>query len=545
MSNNISLDDLGATVEERAAILGDALDKSLSDSNESVASVSPGIEPSHLAPETYNDLDVDQFTFTSADVYKYCKESLDFLAATLMPLVFEFCFPPVFKAVWSWLLKYAHTTRTFPQLALGLPRGFGKTTLLKVFIVYCILFTNRRFILITSATATLAENILSDVIDMLNEPNIVHAFGDWKIGIEKDTTDTKKFGYRGRNIILAAIGAEGSLRGLNLKNERPDVMIFDDIQTKECADSEIQSNKLEEWMIGTAMKAKSPKGCMYLFVGNMYPTRYSILRKLKHNPKWIKFITGGIQADGTSLWEELQPIDQLMNEFENDFQAGHPEIFYSEVLNDENAAVNSKLDTSALPSIPYTEGEVPAGNFIVVDPSNDKAKSDDVSIGYFEVHGGSPVLVEVDARVMSPGDTIRVALEMGLRNNCRLIICESNAFQYSLLYWFEHIAEQMQLIGFFFEPIYSGVKNKNSRIVEMFSALKKGETYLHPNTHSQVFPQIKQFNPLKRDNIDGILDLLTYAPRVIQEYAGLIQASSVIGIQEFEAIPVDLHNSAF
>jgi len=35
-------------------------------------------------------------------------------------------------------------------------------------------------------------------------------------------------------------------------------MIFEDIQTRECADSKVESDKLERWMIGTAMKAKSP-----------------------------------------------------------------------------------------------------------------------------------------------------------------------------------------------------------------------------------------------------------------------------------------------
>ena len=121
---------------------------------------------------------------------------------------------------------------------------------------------------------------------MLNEPNIKTIFGDWKLGCEKDTQDIKKFGFRGRNIILAGIGAGGSLRGLNLKNERPDVMVFEDVQTRECADSEVQSKALLQRMLGTAMKAKSPHGCIYVFLGNMYPTKWSILKKLKENPRW-------------------------------------------------------------------------------------------------------------------------------------------------------------------------------------------------------------------------------------------------------------------
>lgn len=74
-----------------------------------------------------------------------------------MPTIFQFGFPPVFKAVWQWLLAETFKIRSFPQLALGLPRGFGKTTVIKLYILYCILFTQKKFILIISATATLAK----------------------------------------------------------------------------------------------------------------------------------------------------------------------------------------------------------------------------------------------------------------------------------------------------------------------------------------------------------------------------------------------------
>ncbi len=104
--------------------------------------------------------------------------------------------------------------------------------------------------------------------------------------------------------------------------------------TRADADSETVSTNLETWMFGTAMKAKSPEGCLFVFIANMYPTKWSLLRRLKHNPTWMKFIAGGILADGTSLWEDLQPIAQLLREFENDLSAGRPEIFYAEVLND-------------------------------------------------------------------------------------------------------------------------------------------------------------------------------------------------------------------
>jgi hypothetical protein len=489
--------------------------------------------------------EVAQVGAPAQDLQIACKNDVDFLAGLIMPTIFKYLFPPVFKSVWGWLLGYVTQDRIFPQLALGLPRGFGKTTLMKVFLIYCILFTNKKFILIISATAKLAENILSDVIDMLEEPNVKAVFGDWKLGVEKDTQSLKKFGFRGRNITIAAIGAEGNLRGLNIKNTRPDVMLFEDIQSRECADSEVQSTSLEDWMVGTAMKAKSPGGCMFLFVANMYPTKHSILRKLKRNPTWVKFIAGGILHDGTSLWEELQPVKQLMTEFENDLAMGKPEIFYSEVLNDENVSANNLIDLSKLPELTWQEGDIAAGNFIIIDPATDKINSDAVSIGYFEVHDALPIMMELKEDRYSPGDTIREALKYALSKNCRLIAIEANAYQYSLLYWFDFICEQMGIVGIEAVPMYSGMRSKNARILEMFKAYASGEIFVHYDCKLEVHMQITSFNPLKRDNTDGLLDLMTYAPGVIQEYGPYIVAQNIIETQEFDALEVPEFNSAF
>ena len=482
---------------------------------------------------------------STVEVHRLAKQDLDFLAALIMPLIFEFSFPPVFKSIWEWLLSYADQSRIFPQLALGLPRGFGKTTLVKIFIIYCILFTKKRFILIIAAKASLAENILSDIIDMLEEPNIKRTFGDWKLGVEKDTQALKKFGFRGRDITLAAIGAETSLRGLNIKNTRPDLMIFEDIQSRECADSEVQSTALENWMVGTAMKAKSPHGCMFLFIANMYPTKHSILRKLKKNPNWTKFIAGGILADKTSLWEELQPIEQLMAEFQNDLAMGKPEIFYAEVLNDENASANNLINLSKLPDVPYTEGDIPGGNFIIIDPATDKLGADEVSIGYFEIHDASPILMKVEEGRFSPGETIRKALHFALTYNCRLIAVEANAYQYSLLYWFEFICQQMGIIGIEAVPVYSGTRAKNARILEMLKAYAAGDLYVHEEAKAAVHMQIASFNPLRRDNTDGLLDLLTYAPKVVEEFGEYIIAGNIIESQSFSETEVPEFNTPF
>ncbi len=488
---------------------------------------------------------VQEQSFDTEQVQDAARTSLDFLAALAAPLSFIFCFPPVFISVWIWLVSYVSKPRSFPQLALGLPRGFGKTTVIKLFVLYCILFTNKKFILVISSTAKLAENIIFDIQSFLDEPNIIKIFGNWRLGLIQDTLGMKKFGFRGRNIVLAGIGAGTSLRGLNINNDRPDVMIFEDIQTREDADSETISSALETWMIGTAMKAKSPAGCMFLFVANMYPTPYSILRKLKANPNWTKFIAGGILADGTSLWEELQPIEQLTREFENDLASGHPEIFFSEVLNDENAAANNLIDFSKLKDYTYPNDQIPEGNYVIVDPSGWKKKSDEVAVGYFELHEQTPVLRKLKSDRMDPAATIRVAIQFCLENNCRLVAIESVAYQATLKFWFDFICQQLGITGIQCVEIYPGINSKNARILAMFKLYQAGEILVHTDLRAEVHAQAVAFNPIKDSNADDILDLLTYAHKVPAEFGEYVVSLGMIVSQELDGMSVIEDNCVF
>lgn len=505
------------------------------DENEQIRNLARGIQEEISTDLFGENQDVlQEGNYNTDEVIEACKSDLNFLASITAPELFQFMFPPVFLAIWKLMVDAAREklvdpvtefVKKFPQLAIGIPRSHAKTTLIKFFVIFCILFTNKKFILVISSTANLAENVLSDIKDMLDEPNIKRLFGDWRLGCETDRNDLKKFGFRGRNIILAAIGAEGSLRGLNIKNARPDLMIFEDLQTRECADSQLQSETLEKWMIGTAMKAKSPAGCLFLFIGNMYPTPNSILRKLKNNHTWIKFISGAILADGSALWEELRSLSDLLEELDSDIAAGHPEIFFSEVLNDTNAGTNTSVDFSRFAAWPYREEDLPQGKFILIDPSTG-AHLDHDCLGYFEIYDETPCFRSLVQGHFSPGVLIKKALILALSTGTKLIVCEATAYQFTLLYWFEQVCTSLGIEGLIFMPIYQTQTSKNSRISKGLLSLTSGEIILHPNVVSLVQEQISNWKPMKRDNVDDILDLISNCKKVLVDYGAEAQTDT-------------------
>lgn len=469
--------------------------------------------------------------YDQKEVAEAAKQDMDFFAGLALPETYKYPFPDLYLQFWAMVTAILYKPRDFTQIALGLPRGFAKTLVIKLVILYAIIFTPKRFILILCENETKAKSILADVEDMLKEENIKAVFGNYAEGVESNTLISKKFAFRGKNVIIKGMGAGGGVRGITEKNARPDLIIFDDIQSREDSESELLSKQLETWMVATAMKTKSPEGCTFLFVANMYPTKGSLLKKLMANPNWIKFIVGGILSDGTSLWEQLQPISQLLKEFQNDLAAGQPQIFYSEVLNDPNASVNSAFDITAIPPYSYIEDEVSVGAYVIVDPSTDKRNADGVAIGGFIIIDGKPVLRKLKEARLSPSDTVRETIKTALAIGASLIVVESTAYQYTLKHWFEVIIQQMGIYGLEVVDIYPGGQSKNSRILTMFKQLvpstvdgidKEPDILIHPEIKPLVTSCIQAFNPLRTDNTDNILDLLTYAPRVLENFGHLI-----------------------
>lgn len=473
---------------------------------------------------------------SSEEAAELTRKDLNFLGMLADPEEFTLSFPPFYITLFHMLTSFSQKLERF---AIGIPRGFAKTTFIKLLCLWYILFSRKQFILIVGASEDLAVNTLSDICDLLGGANIRKLFGNWQHAIEVDTQTLKVFHFRGRNIILRAIGAGTAVRGINRKNKRPDVIIMDDVQKRETSENRELSDQLLKWILGTLMKARSNDGCTYIYVGNMYPQN-CILEKLKNNTQWTSFIVGGILADGSSLWEELRPVEELLSEYQSDAEMGHAEIFISEILNSTDIASASGIDINKIPVLPsYYEDADPEGSFILIDPSSGKKQGDDCTIEHYSVCDGKPIFDQLLTDTFSPLETIRAAVKMGMERNTRLIAVEGVAYQSTLLFWFAHLCEQEGITGFYFVELSPKGQAKNNRIKRGLLRLLSAEIYLHPSIRSQVLHQITEWNPLKINNTDDIIDPLGYVEEVMRDYPEFI----VKNIFDVDSEPVDASHS--
>lgn len=490
----------------------------------------------------------------SKELLQAASQDIDVLAALAMPEDCTAAFPVYYQALYMEILAAVQNLeRSFPKYAIGFPRGFVKTTFLKIIILAAIVFSKRKFVLVVCASEALAVNLLQDVWDILTGQEWAQYFPGLVTEVTSDSATKKVCVVLGRVLVLRAVGAETSFRGINIKKRRPDLMIFDDAQTVDCAESVEESRKFQRKFFGTMLKAADQYSCVYIYVGNMYQDlhigegQYScLLRNLQLNPNWMSYIVGAILEDGTSLWEELQPLKQLLQELAEDRAAGQEGVFYAEKLNDPKATPYASVDLSKTPIKEKLAGELHQGNFIIIDPATEKKTSDQICYNYFECYDVVPYSMEISYGKHSPSQTIVHALEMAIRLNCNLIVVEAVAYQYTLLHWFQVIAEQQGITGIEFLPIYPGGVSKNSRILQMLKSLTTGALGASKDTYPLIAAQVRAWNPHARNNLDDILDTMAYAEKVMVEYgANLILEGSIATSMSPQLPPADSFESAF
>ena len=504
-----------------------------------ISSICTDAGVAELIPEQF---DTQQVNVNRSEYSELMRQSMDLLAGTAMPDTCTLLFPPTYQVMWELIVKAVDKQRGFDRIYLGIPRGFCKTTFVRLVVLYIVLYTERNFPVLLNKTSDLAENSLASITNMLDNPNIVSTFGNWRDGIIRDNLDCKQIAFRGRKLALGALGINGSIRGLNILDRRPDVMIYDDIQDWVNAANANQAELLLEHFTGTVMKAASKFRCTHIFIGNMYPFPGSLLRKLKYNPAWTGIIAGGILADGQSFWPELQSVEQLLEEYTNDESLGKGSIFLAEILNDDNAMAKSGVNTTLVPIVDEKIFNEPhQGGFIIIDPSGRKKRSNNTEVGGFLMYDGVPYFRSRRYGVMSPKQTIKEALAMASELGIGLICVEAVAYQETLLFWFQEVINDLHIEGIELVEIYPGGISKNARITKMFPQLTPDQDEVHTGlaaimlsaaVRSMVLDQVKHFNPLTANNVDDLLDILAYVYKIIETFGDYIAAMTPIMMED-------------
>jgi predicted phage terminase large subunit-like protein len=140
------------------------------------------------------------------------------------------------------------------RIAIAAPRGHAKSTIVSlVYVLWCILYSKERLILIVSNTTEQAVALLKDIKHQLrSNPLIVSDFPEICRGKMPKPWRENKIQLR-NGAMICVYGAGQSPRGIKNDKDRPGLIIADDLEDEERVESEEQREKLRSWFSGTLL----------------------------------------------------------------------------------------------------------------------------------------------------------------------------------------------------------------------------------------------------------------------------------------------------
>jgi hypothetical protein len=88
-------------------------------------------------------MEIQEYAVNPAEAAETARKDFNFLAALAMPEDFLFPFPAFFLTLFTLLTGFKKRIEKF---AIGIPRGFAKTTFIKILCVWYVLFSSKHFI---------------------------------------------------------------------------------------------------------------------------------------------------------------------------------------------------------------------------------------------------------------------------------------------------------------------------------------------------------------------------------------------------------------
>lgn len=465
--------------------------------------------------------EVIELATTAHDVYMRGAVDFNFFAALVAPTVMRTLFPPFYLQLFQLLTRDLQDPYAILRFALGLPRGFAKTTFLKIIVCWLICYHRNSYFMIVCATDKKATRFIKDVKSMLGQPVIRDVYGNWGEAKLVDNSFLLHASIGGHTFLLEPAGAESAIRGANIDLMRPDCLIFDDVQSREDALSDVVNQSQREWFYATALKAIETYGAnrRVIFLGNMYPGD-CLLQNLVNNPEWISLVTGAILDDGESLWPELKPVRALIAEYKHDANAGLGHIWFAEVQNDP-LDERYKLLGEPIPeaTIPFDIVE-PDITFLTVDPAGFRKRSDDNVITAHGIYENwQPVALEFSGGVWNPKETVEKIFEMADKYKVSVVGIESVGYQQSLLYWVDYFKKEVSgHINFEVVELKTGNRSKLMRIRDYISELLSGQSQMTKEVAAVFSYYAHRYKLGSTTNRDDYLDCPAYQKQVMTEY---------------------------
>jgi predicted phage terminase large subunit-like protein len=214
------------------------------------------------------------------------------------------------------------TSRRGARIAVAAPRGHAKSTIAScAYVLWCICFRHESYIVILSESADQARDQLSHVKQELESNELL--LRDFPEACEPPNIKPVAERWRREEIVtrngikVTALGAQSRIRGRKNRQDRPSLIVLDDLENEGSVISEEQRIKLRTWFHQAVAQAGTEQTNIVV-VGTVlhYDSLLCNLLNPDKSPGWTTRRYQAVEtwSDRPELWEKFANIYQNQEE---------------------------------------------------------------------------------------------------------------------------------------------------------------------------------------------------------------------------------------
>lgn len=307
-------------------------------------------------------------------------------------------------------------------------------------------------------------------------------------------------------IRVLALGITGQVRGVNIDDFRPDLIIVDDPDDEETTATADQRAKTSDLFFGALAKSLAPKSeatdAMMVLLQTPF-NEHDLVSLCSRDEQWRSLTFGCFGVGGHSVWEERFPTEELLADKAAHIKRGQLALWMREmecsIVPEGGASFNPE-------NLQYWDVLPEKVTYIIaIDPaSSDSKTADDQVIAVLGLKGLDVYLVEYTAeKGEMPDAAVNTLLEMIARYKPLAIVVESVAYQ-RVLAWY---VEQAMRLHRKFVPVHKrqDSRRKADRILQAIGGAAGYGRLKVKASHFKFLEQYNTYSPRSREH-DDVLD---------------------------------------
>ena len=439
----------------------------------------------------------------------------NFFAHTFFPKTVRQSTPEFHRRAWDYLDSNARL------VSLQMFRGGAKTTICRIFGAKRIAYGNAHTVLWVGKSQ---DHALHSVKWLRKQIEFNRFFADTfqlRPGSKWQDVECEIIhGIEEIPITVIALGVTGSVRGINIDDYRPDLIVLDDILDEENTSTPVQRKKTEDLVYGALKESLAP--------ASESPDAKMVLLQTPHNiedismkslqdPEWTSFRFGCFTRDTEDLpleeqessWEERFPTPVVRAEKENAIRRNQLSIF----IREKECRIISQETATFLPHwLNYYQLTPPRNQMsviMIIDPvpppseiqiAQGLKKKDFEAITVMGRFKSDFYVLEYSAKTgHDPSWTISEFFRLSMKWRPMKTIVESVAYQRTLAWLLRTAMEKRRQYFVIFES--DDKRSKYTKIVDGLSGpASNGHLYVSP-TMVDFIQQFTEYPAVQHDDI--------------------------------------------